>query len=208
MSVSLALLIAGAALAQGAGSGLERGGAGQGRPEDRPPALDLLQMNPLAIITLPAVREELQLTEEQSQKIREILAKARPGGDATPERRRALNDAALREVATILTPEQRGRFEQILLWVAGPVAMARPDVARRVGLTQEQSQKIAEMVRGFAQAMAPRADANPPDRQALRERVQKARAELDAKILELLTPEQRAAWDRLRGPEFRLPGGR
>lgn len=208
MSVSVALLIAGSVLGQGAGSGLQRGGEGPGRPGDRAPALDFLQVNPLALITLPAVREELQLTEEQTGKIREILSRARPGSDATPDRRRALNDAALREVAAVLTPKQRERFEQIMLWVAGPVAMARPEVARRVGLTQEQSQKIAQMVRDFVQSVAPRADANPPDRQALRERIQKARGELDAKILELLTAEQRAAWDRLRGPEFRLPGGR
>lgn len=195
--------------AQGAGSGLERSGAGidQGRPGDRARALDLLQVNPLAIITLPAVREELQLSEEQSQRIREILSKARSGEDATPERRRALSDAVLREVESVLTTKQRERFGQILLWVAGPVAIVRPEVAEKVGLTREQLQKLVELVRDFAQA-ARRDEANPPDRQALRERVRKARAELDAKILDLLTAEQRAAWERLRGPEFRLPGGR
>lgn len=193
--------------AQGAGSGLERTGIDQGRPGDRARALDVLQVNPLAIITLPSVREELQLSEEQSQRIREILSKARSGEDATPERRRALNDAVLREVESVLTTKQRERFGQILLWVVGPVALVRPEVAEKVGLTREQLQKLVELVREFAQT-ARRDEANPPDRQALRERVRKARAELDAKILDLLTVEQRAAWDRLRGPEFRLPGGR
>ncbi|MER3413706.1 MAG: hypothetical protein C4341_05620, partial [Armatimonadota bacterium] len=88
-SVLLVLMLAGGALAQGAGSGLERGGADVGRDQrgDRAPVMDILQVNALAIITLPSVRQELQLSEDQSGKIREILEKARPGADASPERR-------------------------------------------------------------------------------------------------------------------------
>lgn len=208
--MSIALMLTGGAIAQGAGSGLERSGAtaGQGTPGDRPPALDLLQVNPLAIITLPAVREELQLSPEQSEKIREILAKVRQANDPAPGRRGTVNDQAMRDIVSVLTSKQRERFEQILLWIAGPVAIARPEVAAKVGVNPEQSEKIRELVRDFVQAVGRRGEVNPPDRQALRERVQKARAELDAKIIGLLTPEQRTAWDRLRGPEFRLPGGR
>lgn len=65
----------------------------------------------------PQMREELQLTEAQSQRVDEILARSRPRTDAVLDRfmpqLRALTDSIRAEMRTVLTPEQQQIFDRL-----------------------------------------------------------------------------------------------
>ncbi len=209
LMIGLATVVAASmALAQGAGSGLQRGNRGGAGAPDDVQAGGMFQVSALMLMGHPAVQNELKLTPEQRTKVNEILAKARQArsSDARPGPRGFNEQPFLQEISSVLTPEQRQRFEQIYLWVVGPPALAGEGVARRVGLTEEQVNKIRGLLREHAQQLRPQRTEAATDRQAMRERAQKLRAELDQKILAVLTPEQLQRWDQLRGPKFELPG--
>ncbi len=65
----------------------------------------------------PAMREELQLTAVQSQRVDEILASSRHRTDAVLDgflpQLRALTDSIRAEVRTVLTPEQQEIFDRL-----------------------------------------------------------------------------------------------
>jgi Spy/CpxP family protein refolding chaperone len=198
---------ASAALAQGAGSGLGRGNRGGSDSLDAQ-LQGLFQVSALQLFAHPAVQNELKLTPEQRTKVNEVLAKARQGRatDVRPGSRPADERPFVREILGLLTPEQRQRFEQISLWVVGAPALAGEGVARRVGLSDEQVSLIRGILREYAQQLRSDRSQAATDRPALRERMQKMRAETEAKILAVLTPEQQKRWDEIRGPKFELPG--
>ena len=52
-----------------------------------------------------------------------------------------------------LKPEQKKRAEQILLQVEGPLAVARPEIAAKLGLSQQQSQQAQMTALQAAQAI-------------------------------------------------------
>lgn len=144
-------------------------------------------------------------------------------GELTDEERaerfaelRQLQDRATREalesLAEVLDEKQRERFEQLRLQHEGTAALNREDVAQKLKLTAEQREQIRRLLeprRPESPAAVGRPDGpggpggpGPfPDFEAMR----RERAEAEAAALALLTEEQRAAWDRLRGKPFAFP---
>jgi Spy/CpxP family protein refolding chaperone len=134
------------------------------------------------------VQKELQLTEEQKQKLQGLGREMRDNRGAMQAK-----------VAEILQPSQVERLKQIRLQVGGPMAVLQPDVAKDIELTDEQRGKIkAIMEQGRAKAFG---DLSPEQR---REKMQQVRKEHAAKVLEVLTPQQREKLDTLKGPKFDL----
>jgi Spy/CpxP family protein refolding chaperone len=109
------------------------------------------------------------------------------------------------EAMRVLQPGQRERFEQIQLHVQGARALAREDIAEKVGLTQEQRQQIREIIRenmGGRDGERPNpGEWNP---QELRAQMEQRRQEIERKILQVLTAEQRAKWESMLGAPFEL----
>jgi hypothetical protein len=120
---------------------------------------------PILFIENPAVRRELNLTEKQLWKIREVndafnkqrtemattIVKAQGGVNNEVLRTmiatmRRENEEAINQV---LQPRQRVRLDQISLQIEGLAALARPEVAVRINLgpdlTQEVGRIVAEM---------------------------------------------------------------
>jgi serine/threonine protein kinase len=155
-----------------------------------------------------SVRKELRLTPAQ----REALARmAEPFGklfhDTTgisaAERERrflALAHNQETEVARLLTGAQMQRFQQIAIQQRGPQAFSDPDVVAALRLTPEQRKRIKEIQEEEAPRGPPgrgnRPGPDPPSRTR-------------DKILDLLTADQKRAWEDLIGAAFNFdkPGG-
>lgn len=133
------------------GPGGQQGPGGPGGP-GMPGMGGPMQGGP-GILTIPDVQKELRLTDEQKDKIFEILDKYRPkppaGGrgqqgpppnDETPKKVRA-------EIKKVLDARQFKRYEQIELQAAGPIAFTRTEVSEALGLSEDQLRQIHEIIR-------------------------------------------------------------
>ena len=113
----------------------------------------------------------------------------------------------------MLTPSQSQRLTQIRIQVAIPDALARPEIIKALDISKEQRENI----RTLTDRMEKRTLAEqPPDLHALNptERRQKElefvkksdkiQAEATKPILDVLTPQQRAKFDKLQGKKIEV----
>jgi len=174
--------------------------------------------DPMMLLRMPQVQEELQLVDEQKAKLKEISEELQKQTreqwsglrDLPPEQRRAKYaelrekaaaraEEARKKIEALLLPHQTNRLRQIALqlrmrWrgVGGIVDDA--EMAELLGLTakqKEQLQKIAEETRKKLQ--------NLP-REIMEEGKKKAR--------DVLTPEQKKKLEEAVGAEFELRSSR
>ena len=115
----------------------------------------------------PDVRDELDLSPEQTERINRVL---RPRGNGPgphgPDMRRLMGDTTTRtELLTDLTAPQRQRLRQIFFQMRGPMAFNEPEVVEELHLTAAQRRQIkliqAEWFASFGPPEDPSAD---PDR--------------------------------------------
>jgi len=222
----LAGALVGMALAQPpAGGRRGRGGQPSGPPVGAPMMFargGLMMM--LGLLNNPQVQQELKLTEEQRDKVsalsEQLREKFRGLGQElrglSPEERekriRAVNEEVEKELAKVLKKEQLQRLRQIALQVEGMAALARPEIAKQVGLTEGQQQQIREILREANEKRRALFQQGPPaDRQAMFREMQKIRQWVDEQISKLLTEQQKKKWQELIGEplklEFRPFGG-
>ncbi len=123
--------------------------------------------------------------------------------------RERYHDEGTQAAATILTPEQQERLEQIFLRIEGPIAVARREVARKLGLSDKQARQVRAIVlemlltqerarqyfnhgHGGYSSERERADGR------------RLRAEAGVLIGRVLSKEQKAAFDAMLGEPFDL----
>lgn len=200
------LMAGNVALAQGRGS---RGGGPRGA--------DLL--------TNEQVQKELNLSAEQTAKIKAIADEARPQGGQggrnfrnLPQEERDKLTAEFRtkaEAATVkataeLTPDQLMRFKQIEIWVQGPRTLAEnADVIKTVGVTDEQKAAIKTITDESdkkRRELSSQLGRNASDEE--RKKADEQRAELrktsETECLAVLTDDQKSQFEKLKGPKFEL----
>lgn len=210
----LAVALVVSAMAQ---SGQPRRGEGHGRPQfggqQLPRLAGMRKHGMLASILLvrPDVQKELNLTAQQKAKIEEMqqaMRRAREELRSLPPDQRRRHMAELRQKndpTSVLTETQKKRLRELELQWQGPTALMNPEIAKEVGLTQEQRAKIMGILREQFQGLRDRSpQGGVRDPQAL----EKAREEAEKKILEVLTPAQRQKWDQMLGKPFNFEGGR
>ncbi len=164
-----------------------------------PPALMLLNRQ--------AVRSDLKMTEEQARRAHEALVKQITAFvdsmDVPWSEKRAKmtelhrqSDAA---VAEILTPEQNARLTQIRMQLQGSRAFGDPNVAKALGITDEQKEKLraihAEARREFTQAFQNGRPQGPDGWKAIKDLGARTREQ----AMNVLTDEQKARWKELTG---------
>src|SRR5579871_3621117 len=143
------------------------------------------------------------------------------------EHMQSLADARDKRLASILTPKQMARLQELDLQWRGPLAMGVKPVADQVKLTNEEAPKASDLLKQYRQevnrqlsfgvktvafgqkpgANAPASGeiqsppATPAERQAKLEaaqkEIEKARKALGEKALKGITDEQRAQWSTL-----------
>ncbi len=156
-----------------------------------------------------AVQKELGVTEEQVKKIQELAAAGRPQRGERPdfqnmtneERQKARQEAQERaaeqekKINEILNEKQQARLKQIRLQVAGPMAIASEELAKELGITEEQQGKF----RALREELRP-----APGQGAARGAG--GREQMTAKVMEILTEDQKAKYKELLGEPFDTAG--
>jgi hypothetical protein len=121
-----------------------------------------VQSSPIMILLAPSVQKELKLSDEQktkvysfaktaTQKQRELMqTMALSGGNANPQMMMQAGMQIRQEIdqglAKLLEPKQKERLDQIVLQAEGPLAVARPEVAAKIGLNEEQQQYVQQVM--------------------------------------------------------------
>lgn len=144
---------------------------------------------------------ELKLTEEQSAKLTELQADSRSAFQtlqALPDDERAAAMKSMREgqeksVSEVLDAPQFARLLQLLWRETGLASVERDDVAKSLGLSDEQREKLTPI-------LADRQSGQRALREAPAEVVTQKRQEWDDQLRAVLTEEQVQHWEELLGP--------
>lgn len=240
LAVSALALSISLVCAQGAGPGQGQRGQSQGQGARQRLQGLMGAMGGPGLLLNASVQQELKMTPEQIEKAKTAFGalmggrragqegqgqggvgaggNRRQGGGAAGlgqqgEERRAEVEKQIKE---ILDEKQYERYGQISLQQQGAVALARKDVAERVGLSADQVSQIRKIQQDQRQALQAKmqelrgqggagAGGNRAGALAgMREELMKMREEANAKILGVLASEQKKKWDALLGPAFQI----
>jgi hypothetical protein len=208
-----------------------------GKPRATQAPNPVLQL--LALVNHPAVQDELKLTDDQKAKVKDLASKrtaarARKPGSGSSKPAASSSSAKTSDGSNapavgasgsslpkplddLLDADQRKRLGQIALQVEGPLALARPDVAKKINLSAAQVKKVQTIVvetrNQIAQLGAPTtpptdkpdpgADPGRPDQPPDRAQVDGLRQAAGARVTdEVLKPAQKEAFNQLLGPPF------
>jgi len=161
------------------------------------------------------VQAALKLNEEQTTAVdeindqlrserREAYNRRRDGsGDARREAREEmvkLNEKAAAKLAEVLDGEQQKRLMEISIQVNGAAALAEPAIAKELKVTKEQEAKLDEVRQSNMEAARETfADLRDLSRDERSAKMQEIRTESDKNLLAVLTSEQQAQFESLKG---------
>jgi hypothetical protein len=180
------------------------------------------------LLTMPAVQTELKVTDDQKSKIQDLSSTMRDkmgevfnAGGGPPdfqnmsqeERQKAMGEMRKKiqgvnkeldaQAVKILTADQLDRAKQLQLQREGATALTRDEVAKKVGLKDDQIAKIKKLQESLI-SQRPQFDPNGDIQaqfQKMRENVTKSQKDM----LAVLTDEQTAKWKELCGKPFTFP---
>ncbi len=206
------LVVGNVAMAQGRG----RGGPGGG----------MFIQSPAMLISREEVQKELKMTDDQVAKANairdELFAGFRRGGGGgqqlsdeerkqRDEERKKKGDESNQKALALLTAEQTPRLKQIEIWAngLGHALTENADVAKALSLTDDQKgavktiaeesgKKLGEAGSGFRGADA-------DQRTKIAAQMDEMRKEAETEMMAVLTDDQKARLETLRGPKFDLP---
>jgi Spy/CpxP family protein refolding chaperone len=181
-------------------------------------------MSGVRLATLEPVQKALNLTDDQKDKIKKInddmrdeLRKAFGDGGGGREKMQELNADASKKLNEVLDEGQQKRLMGVLIQVAGAAATADPAVAKELNITDDQKKKLDEARQSNAEAMREAfqgARDETGGRDAIREKMEKLREDSNKKLLAVLTSDQQAQLESLKGEKVEIdmsalrgPGG-
>lgn len=220
-AASAVVLFASAARAQPGGSqGGFYGFGGPGEPQSG-----------VMFLEIDEVRAELATNNEQNTRLDELGRDARAQAqdafsywrelrnlsDEERDKRREearkkleqINKGADAKLAEILEHEQLVRLKQLKLQREGIMAIARPDVADMLTLTQEQKDKVAQAVEAYrSRRNLPNfRDLSDEERDKYFAQRREQREKTEADLLALLTEDQKQKWEEAQGEKFTFSEG-
>ena len=219
VSVLAMVLVLGAALVVAQEQAPRRARRGYGGGMSRGSLLGLLSME--------QVQKELKLNEEQLAKVKklgeDLRAEMRKQYTALREiedreKRRAkmteLSDQfdgkAREKLRDVLAREQTRRLYQIRMQVRAVTdSLGNRYVAGRLKLKDEQQKKVAQITKDMqakrTELFASMRDATQEQRREAYEKYRKLRTDADKQALEVLTAEQKKAFEEMKGKKFEMP---
>jgi len=184
----------------------------------------------LGLLRIEQVQKELKLSDEVATKVTELREKlgtemrekfAALREMENQEQRRAkmteLSDEfdrkAREQLREVLSREQMMRLYQIRMQVRSAIdSLANRFVAGRLQLTDEQKAKLANIAKEAAakrsELFSSMRDASDEQRQEAFAKYRQARTDADEKALGVLTPEQKEAFEKMKGEKIELPSRR
>lgn len=229
LALSVAL-IASSAMAQppGGGRGQRPGAGGPGGPGMMGGGGGGVMM----LLMAEVVRTEVGVDDAMAEKVREVVRESmQPGrGERGPqdfrnlpdeerEKMRAERETRTKElekkIAEVIGMEKFGRLKEIELQMSGVSAMIRAEVAGFLGLTDEQKEKIRELMEANSEKSGEQMrsifsgnfrEMSDADRTAAMEKMRTIRQEsqqaLEKDIMGVLTDEQKAKLAKMMGKPF------
>jgi Spy/CpxP family protein refolding chaperone len=165
----------------------------------------------LVLLAQPSVQQELKLSDEQIKKVGDAVAQDREEfrkirelpRDQREPKFAELFETSRKQTRAIVTPEQAHRLRQIVWQQEGGLAFCHPHVAKELQLSAEQKEKIKAIQKETREALKNYWMENAPQNRA---QVFSKRKELHddaaAKMMALITPEQKAKWQEMIGEPF------
>lgn len=156
------------------------------------------------------VQKELELVDDQKTALAAIAEEAREGRrggggfdpDATPEERakargeRQARMAAIdKKIDAVLLPPQRTRLNEVYVQALGASALSNEAIAKELGIGPDQQEKIATVQQEAMAAMREAFQGGNFDR----EKAQELRAESEKKVMAVLSAEQQAKLEKMKG---------
>jgi Spy/CpxP family protein refolding chaperone len=166
------------------------------------------------LFTNPTVQKDLALTDAQKESIKKIVDDFRASltgltqedrRSKMPELRKVMED----KVDSVLNTQQKARVKEIRLQVRSVAALASKEVVEQLKLSDDQVNKIKELTAALRKDTreARQAAATSGDRKSARDAVAKLRKEGTEKIKAVLTPDQKASFEKMQGAKIELPTG-
>ena len=172
------------------------------------------------------VQKEMKLTPEQTAKVNEVVEKLGTEMREKYTALREIEDRAERRAKTTalsdeidgqvreqlrdtLSREQMMRLYQIRMQIRPVVdSLANSFVARRLELTEEQKNKVAEIAKETdakqSELFGSLRDASEEQRSQAFQKLRQIRSEADEKALAVLTDQQKEAFEKMKGEKVEL----
>lgn len=219
-ALAVAMLVGGTVAAafaeEGPGGPRRGGGRGMAGPRD----------NMLGLLAMERVKKDLNLTEDQVAKVNAISEELRGQsrqefeglrGIQDPEQRRAKmaelaaksDRDARAKLADVLSKEQLARLDQIRIQ-SRPIVenLALKEIADQLKLTDEQKAKLEQIGKDMrtkqSEIFSSMRDASPDQRGEISRKLRALRGDSDKQALELLTAEQKEAFEKMQGKKIDL----
>jgi hypothetical protein len=166
------------------------------------------QSDPISLLRSQGVRQELELEADQLKQIEAVRREM----DAEVEKsRREIAARYTEKVEKLLQPAQVARLREISLQMRGLAALSDPDVAKKLGLAENQLKEIADKrAEGAKKVEALRAENEGRFNRESFEKMREIQQETDQAVLNVLSDGQKTQYTELKGKEFdrtRLFGG-
>ncbi|HTQ39153.1 MAG TPA: hypothetical protein VMJ32_08990 [Pirellulales bacterium] len=211
--LAAALLVPSVATVRGQGPGGGRGFGGMGMMGGGG-----MGMDPSFLLMSPAVQKELELSDDQKEAVQKYGDDLRASGRdffqqmqglSQDEMQKKMQERAKenrKKIADILLPLQMSRLDEISIQVAGAGALNRDDVAEKLGLTDDQKNKIKDLADDTRQKIMDLFSNGPPqddqERQDMQKRMADIRSQQTDKAMAVLTDEQKTKLEDLKGKKF------
>ncbi|MDJ0732580.1 MAG: Spy/CpxP family protein refolding chaperone [Nostocaceae cyanobacterium] len=196
------------------------------------PGNDRTTSDPLSLIQNEQIKKELQLTENQSAKIKQIEQDFRAaitqrvsgvtfkGLDKTQKEAKIKEiskdldkeiQEARKKVGAVLKPEQETRWKQIVLQIYGWGVLTKDEYSSELKLTSKQQEEMNQLRDQMITKM--RANWQNPDNKneprekviaSNRQRLEQIVKNTNEEALDVLTPEQKKNLEKLKGKKFNL----
>ena len=186
--------------------------------------------NPIQLLRVAEVREEVELLDEQYEelqtKARKIQEAARGTGErpnfrelSEEERNKLIaefrkrseetNKKIAKLVEDVLLPHQKERLDQIALQMQGTAALFTPKVREALKITAETGEKMQHVSREVMEGVRDKAREafQSGNRDGIRELFENAQKEVNEKVLGLLSDSQKKNFEEMKGKPFKLPEG-
>lgn len=160
-----------------------------------------MMLQPAFLVQMSEVRKELKTTKDQNKLFDSISRQAQNPTDLSQAGQQfEANDKA---VLDALDDTQRLRLKQIRWQIQKGVALADPEIANALKLTEGQSDRVKEIRDAAANQASEWLEQR--DFRKLSGNMKKLTAETSAQLMALLTPDQTAALKTQLGKSFKTP---
>jgi hypothetical protein len=163
---------------------------------------------PLLLLRQKSVQDELKLGDDVTKKIADFTNKQyeaftaalKLGAAERKQKLESMEQENKKFIAESLTEQQLKRLDQITLQITALQQLTRPEIAKELNLTDDQTKKIKELQKEAREELAKLLDNKNANER--REKFAAARMAIREKVRGLMTDEQKAKIDVMVGEPF------